>query len=31
MHSAVIAALMGEAKMTGLSPVDLTIKNFSEK
>lgn len=31
MHSAVIAALMGEVKITGQSPVDLTIKNFSER
>jgi beta-N-acetylhexosaminidase len=31
MHLAVIAALMGEVKMTGQSPVDLTIRNFTEK
>ena len=31
MHSAVIAALMGEVKMTGQSPVDINIENFTKK
>ena len=31
MHSAVVAALTGEIKMTGQSPVDLTVKNFTKK
>lgn len=31
MHSAVISALMGEFKMTGQSPVNLTNRNFTEK
>jgi beta-N-acetylhexosaminidase len=31
MQTAVISALMGETKMTGQSPVNLTIKNYIEK
>ena len=31
MHSAVIAALMGEVKMTGQSPVDLDLKNCTKE
>ena len=29
MHAAVIAALLGEVKMTGLSPVNLDLKNYT--